>query len=160
MTPCAVTSHSGSSGRCCSALAAASREQDRRKGKEQNPFTRVGASTPGQTAVGAGREVKMGALEELDDPGALQPEGEVTERPIQKSGRIVDRAGSPWKDRRTLRNSGTHRLPSLRHRKYSQRRCPIGDDGKRYKTRKVGSLSRGRSPTYYHYLAKLLQQDP
>ena len=25
----------------------------------------------------------MGALEELDDPGALQPEGEVTEHPTQ-----------------------------------------------------------------------------
>ena len=37
----------------------------------------------------------MGALEELDDPGALQPEGEVTEHPTEKSGRIVDRAGSP-----------------------------------------------------------------
>ena len=28
-----------------------------------------------------GREVKMGALEELDDPGARQPEREVTEHP-------------------------------------------------------------------------------
>ena len=26
----------------------------------------------------------------------------------------------PSKDRRTLRSFGTHRLPSLRHRKYSQ----------------------------------------
>src|SRR6516225_3348484 len=81
MTPCAVTSHSGSSGRCCSALAAASREQDRRKGKEQNPFTRIGTSTPGQLQWEPGREPKMGALEELDDPDALQPEREVTEHP-------------------------------------------------------------------------------
>jgi hypothetical protein len=59
------------------------REQDRRKGKEQNPFTRVGTSTPGQPQWEPGREVKMGALEELDDPGALQPEREVTEHPTQ-----------------------------------------------------------------------------
>ena len=30
---------------------------------------------------GAGREPKMGPLEELDDPGARQPEREVTEHP-------------------------------------------------------------------------------
>jgi hypothetical protein len=57
------------------------RERDRRKGKEQNPFTRIGTSTPGQLQWEPGREPKMGALEELDDPGALQPEREVTEHP-------------------------------------------------------------------------------
>ena len=42
-------------------------EQDRRKGKEQNPpFTRVGTSTPGQLQWEPGREVKLGTLEELD----------------------------------------------------------------------------------------------
>ena len=57
------------------------RERDCRKGKEQNPFTRAGTSTPGQLQWEPGREPKMGALEELDDPGALQPEREVTEHP-------------------------------------------------------------------------------
>ena len=41
------------------------RERDRRKGKEQNPFTRIGTSTPGQLQWEPGREPKMGALEEL-----------------------------------------------------------------------------------------------
>ena len=43
----------------------------------------LGLSTPGQLQWEPGRKVKMGALEELDDPGALQPEREVTEHPTQ-----------------------------------------------------------------------------
>ena len=92
----AVTGHSRSSGRLSvdgrrTGFQAAllrpwrrhPREQDRRKGKEQNPFARVGTSTRGQLQGEPGREVKMGTLEELDDPGALQPEREVAEHATQ-----------------------------------------------------------------------------
>ena len=53
------------------------------KEKSKIHVTGVGTSTPGQPQWEPGREVKMGALEELDDPGALQPEREVTEHPTQ-----------------------------------------------------------------------------
>ena len=43
----------------------------------------LGLVPPRQLQWEPGREVKMGALEELDDPGALQPEREVTEHPTQ-----------------------------------------------------------------------------
>ena len=43
----------------------------------------LGLVPPRQLQWEPGREVKMGALEELDDPGALRPEREVTEHPTQ-----------------------------------------------------------------------------
>ena len=41
------------------------------------------ATSPGQLQWEAGGEVKLGALKELDDPGALQPEREVAEHATQ-----------------------------------------------------------------------------